>query len=62
MQGGGDIALAGFMLTAEEWQAMDVISRAQLIAAAYHRDAAWITTPIAALLADESAPHDGERR
>ena len=39
---GGDIALAGFVLTAEEWHALDAISRAQLIAAAYHRDAPWL--------------------
>ncbi len=30
----GDIAFAGFMLTAEEWQALDAESRAQLIAVA----------------------------
>lgn len=30
----GDIALAGFMLTAEEWQALDAPSRALLIAIA----------------------------
>jgi hypothetical protein len=27
----GDIAVAGFMMTAEEWQALDVASRAQLV-------------------------------
>jgi hypothetical protein len=30
----GDIALAGFMLTAEEWNALDAPSRALLIAVA----------------------------
>ena len=30
----GDIALAGFMLTAEEWKALDAPSRALLIAIA----------------------------
>jgi hypothetical protein len=30
----GDIAFAGFMLTAEEWQALDSESRAQLVAVA----------------------------
>jgi hypothetical protein len=29
----GDIAIAGFLLTAEEWQAFDADARAQLIAA-----------------------------
>jgi len=29
----GDIALAGFVLTAEEWEEMDVASRTQLLAA-----------------------------
>lgn len=33
----GDIAFAGFMLTAEEWQALDADSRAQLIAVATRR-------------------------
>lgn len=27
----GDIAVAGFMMTAEEWQALDAPSRAQLV-------------------------------
>ena len=30
----GDIAIAGFYLTAEEWQALDATSRATLVAAA----------------------------
>jgi len=30
----GDIAFAGFMLTAEEWQALDRETRAQLVAVA----------------------------
>jgi hypothetical protein len=30
----GDIAIAGFYLTAEEWQALDATSRAALVAAA----------------------------
>jgi hypothetical protein len=33
----GDIAFVGFMLTAEEWQALDPQSRAQLIAVATRR-------------------------
>jgi hypothetical protein len=30
----GDIAIAGFYLTAEEWQALDSVARAQLVAEA----------------------------
>jgi len=33
----GDIAIAGFYLTAEEWQALDATSRAVLVAAATRR-------------------------
>lgn len=33
----GDIAFVGFMLTADEWQALDTESRAQLIAVATRR-------------------------
>jgi hypothetical protein len=33
----GDIAFAGFVLTAEEWQALDADARAQLIAVATRR-------------------------
>ena len=33
----GDIAFVGFMLTADEWQALDAESRAQLIAVATRR-------------------------
>jgi hypothetical protein len=34
----GDIALAGFVLTQEEWEALDPVSRAQLVSAAMHWD------------------------
>ncbi|MBL9016235.1 MAG: hypothetical protein JNL83_18750 [Myxococcales bacterium] len=34
----GDIALAGFVLTAEEWKELDATSRAQLVYAAMRRD------------------------
>jgi hypothetical protein len=40
----GDIALAGFVLTAEEWAALDSESRAQLLAVALRRDEPWIAT------------------
>jgi hypothetical protein len=42
----GDIVLAGFVLTAEEWQALDPTARAQLVAAACKRDDLW-TPPVA---------------
>jgi hypothetical protein len=38
----GDIALAGFVLTAEEWAELDSESRAQLLAVALRRDEPWI--------------------
>lgn len=34
----GDIAVAGFMLTAQEWQALDAEARAQLVAVITRRD------------------------
>ncbi len=34
----GDIALAGFVLTKEEWQALDAVSRAQLVSVALRPD------------------------
>lgn len=41
----GDIALAGFLMTAEEWAALDSPSRAQLVAAARREDA-WVVADI----------------
>jgi hypothetical protein len=40
------IALAGFLLTAEEWHSFDPAVRAQLIAAASPRDEAWVAAPL----------------
>jgi hypothetical protein len=34
----GDIAVAGFMLTAEDWQELDAASRAELVAVITQRD------------------------
>ena len=34
----GDIALAGIMFTAEEWQALDAVTRELLVAAAARED------------------------
>jgi hypothetical protein len=50
----GDIALAGFMMTAEEWQALDPLHRAQLLAAATRRDEPWVVAPVVSAL---SAPY-----
>ncbi|MBA3456046.1 MAG: hypothetical protein H0T42_23305 [Deltaproteobacteria bacterium] len=36
----GDIAVAGFRMTAEEWQALDPASRAELVAVITRRDEA----------------------
>lgn len=36
-----DIALAGFVLTGPEWDALDEVARAQLLAMAFRRDGAW---------------------
>jgi hypothetical protein len=50
-----DIALAGFVLTAEEWQALDATSRAQLVAAATRQDDPWVVTNGSGVLADPGA-------
>ena len=38
----GDIAFAGFVLTAGEWQELDSESRAQLIAVATRKEDPWL--------------------
>lgn len=40
----GDIVLSGFVLTAEEWAAMDGPARAQLLRAALRRDEPWLAS------------------
>lgn len=58
----GDIVLSGFVLTADEWAAMDGPARAQLLRAALRRDEPW--TPAAPVVrrveadADEGAAYD----
>lgn len=50
----GDIALAGYLLTAEEWNSLDPRSRALLItAAARSRDDAWMVSGPIVLPGDE---------
>lgn len=55
----GDIALAGLIMTAEEWQSLDPLSRAQILSAAFQRDAPWVVAPLAGML---SEPHEDETR
>lgn len=50
----GDISVAGFMLTAEEWADLDATSRAQLVAVITRRDDPWISS--AELLAVDPEP------
>ncbi len=52
----GDIAIAGFYLTAEEWQALDTVSRATLVAAATKRlEALNIVAPVIAAGSEPTA-------
>ena len=48
----GDIALAGFVMTAEEWHALDPVSRAQLMEAAKGHNDGWIVAPITGALSE----------
>lgn len=61
----GDIALAGYLLTAEEWQSLDPRSRALLITAASRArvdDDAWMVSgPIALAGDDADGDHQRER-
>jgi hypothetical protein len=57
----GDIALVGFVLTAEEWQLLDSESRAQLLAAAFQRDAPWVVAPLAGMLSQPTVIEDESR-
>lgn len=53
----GDIAIAGFLLTAEEWQAFDADARAQLIAAVARRSDGAVGAPLGGVI---SEPTDDE--
>jgi hypothetical protein len=57
----GDIALVGFVLTAEEWQSLDSLSRAQLLEAAFQREAPWIMAPLAEMLSGPRAVDEDPR-
>jgi len=51
----GDIALAGYLLTAEEWHALDPASRAQLLAIASRKDDGWVVASIAGAISEPIA-------
>ena len=55
----GDIAIAGFYLTAEEWQALDTMSRAQLVALATKRHEP-VVTPVLATGSEPNALPDAK--
>ena len=52
----GDIALAGYVLTMEEWQALDPVCRAQLVAAMFRWDDPW-EPRVHGVLAEGSGRH-----
>jgi hypothetical protein len=63
----GDIAFAGFVLTADEWQELEPDVRAQLIAVATRRADPWVAAPGAPMgfgdemrLAEGSGPFETE--
>jgi hypothetical protein len=60
----GDIAFAGFVLTAGEWQELDSESRAQLIAVATRKEDPWLASDMFAPdpqpLAEGSGPFELE--
>ena len=49
-----DIALAGFVLTAEEWDELDVRARDELIAIAERRAEPWLVRSARGLLAERA--------
>lgn len=60
----GDIALAGYLLTAEEWQSLDPRSRALLITAAARPrgdDDAWMVSGPIAVSDELDGDHRSER-
>lgn len=56
----GDIVLSGFVLTAEEWAAMDPAARSQLLRAALRRDEPWLATSAPPLPAESADERDDE--
>ena len=56
----GDLVLHGFVLTADEWAAMDGPARAQLLRAALRRDEPWLVPPPPAAPRARREPADDE--
>jgi hypothetical protein len=58
----GDIAIAGFMITAEEWQSLDLSARAELVAVITRReDATCSTVPASDSASERRVPDHGLR-
>jgi hypothetical protein len=56
----GDIAFVGFVLTSDEWQALDDEARAQLIAVATRQADPWIAPSLCEPRAEGSGPFEIE--
>ncbi len=52
----GDIAFAGFVLTSDDWEALDSEARAELIAVATRRADPWLAVTMCEPLAQGSGP------
>jgi hypothetical protein len=50
------------MMTAEEWQALDPVHRAQLITAANRRDDPWVVAPATGVLSEPNPQQPTEDR
>jgi len=49
-----EFALAGFVMTGDEWDSLDETARAQILAVALRRDGAWgLAVPPRALVAND---------
>ncbi len=57
----GDISLAGFLLTADEWDALDSRSRQQLVEAAQRRDDVWVVADLSGGIAVRTDSEDAHR-
>ena len=56
----GDIAIAGFMITAEEWQAHDALARAQLVAVITRREDGAVALPVTAVGSERTVQTPGD--
>lgn len=56
----GDIAVAGFMLTAEEWEELDAASRAQLVAVITRREAPRLASGTGPITIERMADTDAD--